>query len=100
MKPITLSGDCSIYEISSVHQQVMERWKGKSPLALDLSKVNDIDASFIQLLMSCKQTAEHKKQSLEIVNAPDELAHMIDALFISDILSTESGTQAPATTGA
>lgn len=83
MSPIKLNGDCSIYEISSIHQQVMKSWKGKSALTLDLSRVSEIDASFIQLLMSCKQTAEQEKQSFELLNASDKLTQTIDAMFSS-----------------
>jgi ABC-type transporter Mla MlaB component len=100
MKPIKLSGDCSIYEISSLHEKVMKAWKGESPLALDLAKVTEMDPSFIQLLISCKQTAENKEQSLELLNAPEELTHMIDAMFTSDIFSAEPGLEDPAPTGA
>lgn len=100
MKPIMLSGDCSIYEISSLHEKVVKAWKGNSPLALDLAKVTDIDPSFIQLLISCRKTAENKKQSLELVNAPQELTHMIDAMFAWEIFSAESGSENPAPTGA
>ena len=83
-----------------MHQQVMKSWKGKSALALDLSKVSDIDASFIQLLMSCKQAAQQKKQSFELLNASEELTQMMDAMFTTDFFSTDSGTKAPEPTGA
>ena len=87
MNPIKLSGDCSIYEISSTHQQVMKSWKGDSALALDLSNVRDIDASFIQLLMSCKQTAEQKAQSFELLNVPEKASQMIEAMCSADFFT-------------
>ena len=87
MNPIKISGDCSIYEISSTHQQVMKSWKGDSALALDLSNVRDIDASFIQLLMSCKQTAEQKEQPFELLNVPEKVTQMIEAMFSADFFT-------------
>ena len=103
MSAIKLSGDCSIYEISSIHQQVMKHWKGHTALALDLSSVIDIDASFIQLLMSCKQTAEQNNQTFELLNVSDPLSKMIDGMFSSDFFTTPSNLAAitqPAQTGA
>ena len=94
MKPISLRGESTIYEMSSLHQQVLKDWKSDRVLALDLAAITTIDPSFVQLLMSCKQTAQHHQQNFELLNAPDELTRTIDAMMLTDFFAASANDDA------
>lgn len=88
MALITLKGDCSIYEISYLHQQVREQYQksmaDKSDIKLDASEVTEVDASLVQLLASCKIQAEANEQSFALLNPSEVLLKKISALFMED----------------
>ena len=87
MNSLSLSGDCTIYEISEIHQQVLQAWKKKKGLTLDLSEVADIDASFMQLLLSCRQSAQQQQQLFELKNIPQQLSEKLESLYLSEWFS-------------
>jgi anti-anti-sigma regulatory factor len=90
MNSINLSGDCTIYEISEIHQKVLQAWKKNKGLMLDLSEVTDADTSLIQLLLSCKQSARQQQQAFELRNVPQELTGKLEALYLDEwVLGTE-----------
>ncbi len=89
MSSITLKGECTIYEIGQIHQQIHDKWKQDSELSLNVSAVTDADASFIQLLASCRKTAEDKGQAFKLVKPTEALIQKIEAMFMSAAFSSE-----------
>jgi len=84
MQTIQLTGECTIYEIAQLHQQIHDKWKADSGLELNASEITDVDASFIQLLAACKNTAMINEQSFSLLNPSEVLNEKIDAMFMHD----------------
>lgn len=89
MKPIAIKGEANIYQISGIQDQILKAWKGDTALTLDLSKAEDVDSSFIQLLLSCKRSAQANSQQFEILKVPEHVQSMLDALYANDCFSEE-----------
>ncbi len=90
MNPIQLSGEGTIYEIVSIHQQIHDNWSVDTDMILDVSAITEVDASFIQLLASCKKTAESNHQTFQIINQPETLNDKMAAMFMQDFFTGES----------
>jgi len=83
-----LTGECSIYEITQIHQQLLSQMQAteatQADFMLDVSKVSDVDASFIQLLACCKHNADNNKQKFQLINPSESLSNRIKAMFMED----------------
>lgn len=91
MDLIQLSGNCSIYEITQLHQQIHDNWPTQTDLNLDVSNISQVDASFIQLLASCKKQANNNNHLFKLVNPSEQLLNKIKAMFLNDyFFNTES----------
>lgn len=84
MNAIQLSGECTIYEIMQLHQQIHDNWPENTGLELDVSGVTEVDASFIQLLATCKNTARNKHLSFQLKTPSEPLNNKINAMFMQD----------------
>lgn len=84
MDSIQLSGECSIYEITKLHQKIHNNWQAKTDLDLDVSEVTEVDPSFIQLLASCKKQADENNHLFELVSPSEPLLNKIKAMFMHD----------------
>lgn len=65
--------ELSIYEVELLHKNLLEEFK-KGDLTIDMSSVNKIDMSIIQLLISSKKSSIEASKSFEIVNVNEELS--------------------------
>jgi anti-anti-sigma regulatory factor len=92
MDSIQLSGECNIYEIAQIHQKIHDNWQANTNLSLDVSAVTEVDASFIQLLASCKKMALDKNQSFELLNPSDAVSNKMTAMFMNDYFDSENTT--------
>ena len=92
MSAIALSGECTIYEIAQLHQKIHDNWKAGTNLELDVSAVSEVDASFIQLLASCKKRAEAHEVNLLLNNPTDALNEKIKAMFMIDYFAADPET--------
>ncbi|MCW8929874.1 MAG: STAS domain-containing protein [Gammaproteobacteria bacterium] len=100
MDAIQLDGECSIYEITQLHQKIHDNWQGKTALNLDVSGVTEVDASFVQLLASCRKEAQEKHQQFELINPSEPLLKRITAMFMDDFFFSEEASETTsATTG-
>jgi ABC-type transporter Mla MlaB component len=88
MKPIAITGEANIYVISALLERILKEWSGDSPLILDLSKIEDVDSSFVQLLLSCKRSTLEKSQKLELMKVPETLQAMFNTLHVNDFLNS------------
>lgn len=90
MDSIQLSGECTIYEIAQIHQKIHDNWQANTNLSLDVSAVTEVDASFIQLLASCKKMALDKNQLFELLNPSDAVSNKMTAMFMNDYFDSEN----------
>ncbi len=89
MDSIQLDGECSIYEITQLHQKIHDNWHAKTNLNLEVSGVTEVDSSFIQLLASCKKQAEENDLQFELVNPSEPLLKRINAMFMDHFFFSE-----------
>ncbi len=92
MSKIILSGECTIYEIAELHQQIHDNWKAGSDLELDVSAVSVVDACFVQLLASCKKQAELNECKFLLTKPTEILNEKIKAMFITDFFAVDPVT--------
>ena len=86
---IKFANECTIYEVSERHQQIMTKWADiKQSLTIDLSAVSEIDSCFIQLLLSCKKTALEKNVSFQLVNGSEKVGEKFRGLFAEELLES------------
>lgn len=64
---IKLDEDCTIYEVSDIHEKLTEAFRTSPDIKLDCSKVKNIDSSFIQLLLVAKIEAKRIESELGIM---------------------------------
>jgi len=84
---IKLDAECTIYEVLEKHHKIIEQWKDLSePFIIDMSAVEEIDNSFVQLLLSCKKTATMNDSNLELINIPETIMTYLQSGFYSDYL--------------
>ncbi len=92
MSKITLSSECTVYEIAEIHQQIHDNWKAGSDLELDVSAVSAVDASFVQLLVSCRKQAELNECKFKLTKPTEILNEKIKAMFITDYFAVDPVT--------
>jgi len=88
MIEIRFSGECTIYEVAESQNKIIQKWPDQSQtINLNMSGVSDIDASFVQLLLSCKKTAHENNAQCHITNLPTVVEDKFQAMHVAEILS-------------
>ncbi len=64
---VELVGSMDIYAAGELHQRLLELLRTRQRLELDLSGVDEIDTSGVQLLMSTKRAAAAQGRALSLV---------------------------------
>ena len=81
--------DCTIYEVSNLHEKLSKAFSQASFIKLYFTDIGNIDTSFVQLLMAAQFEAERKKIALEFsgdMHAISELARSINCdLSLDDV---------------
>jgi len=90
---IDLPEECSIYEVAQWQQKIIEQWPNQlHPLIVNLEKVQEMDASFVQLLLSCNKTAHHHDGSCILINIPENVQERLKQMQVYELLvETEQG---------
>ncbi len=92
MQTITLENECTIYEVAEKQQLIMSKWVGRNTdINFDLAAVTEIDVCFLQLLLSCKKTANEHNVSCELINLPNEVSNKIKAAHLTEHFTLKSG---------
>lgn len=85
---ISISGDCSIYEIcdrfTEIDFSVFSSEVGS--IDVDLENVSDFDASFIQMLVFLKRKAIKYGKLLRFMRASDSVTESVRALYLVEYL--------------
>ncbi len=80
-------GECGIYEISDLCKTLSELLRKAPSVTLDLSSVDRVDASFLQLLVAMQAEADRTETRLTLKNPSENVTDLIAALHFD--LSTE-----------
>ena len=75
--------ELTIYEVEGFHKELLAEFD-KGDLTIDMSNLNKIDMSIIQLLLSAKKSSQESSKAFEIVGVNSELRKIFQ----------ESGTEA------
>ena len=71
--------ELTIYEVESLHKDLLKEFE-KGNLLLDISGVNRVDMSVIQLFLSAKKSCMQSSKSFEIKGANGEVTKLfVDA---------------------
>jgi len=65
--------ELTIYEIESVHKELLDEFN-KGDVSIDISSLNKIDMSAIQLLLSAKKSCQESDKTFEIIGANSEVS--------------------------
>ena len=71
---LRFSGTCSLAGVEAHRQDLLRALDADGPIVLDLSEVDTVDVSFVQLLVSAARTVAKRNGSLAAVNVPDAVA--------------------------
>ena len=69
--------ELSIYEVESLHQELLEEFEGKS-ISIDMKNVNKIDMSVIQLFASARKSCLDNQKSFELQNVTSEVLKILE----------------------
>ena len=59
---LKFSGDCTIYQALEDHAALRAVMAGDEPVIADLSEVNEIDSSGVQILLALREQARHQER--------------------------------------
>jgi len=77
---VYLSGDLNIYHVNEVKKELFEAISNNEKIAIDASRISEVDSSGIQLLLSAKIESESKNKVLKIINHSPPLIKVIDLM--------------------
>jgi anti-sigma B factor antagonist len=64
---VFLSGECTIYQVSSLKTKLQELLGSSEAVSIDLSEISDFDSSCLQLFLSLKKTAIRANKKVSFV---------------------------------
>lgn len=85
-----LKGDCSIYESTEIHKKLQTMLHTAATVTLDLSAVEKLDASFVQLLIAAKKQAFKHDVQLRINKPTEAVRSLVEALHCQQVLVEDS----------
>ncbi|MCP3689865.1 MAG: STAS domain-containing protein [Gammaproteobacteria bacterium] len=80
---LTADSDMTIYSASQNHQDITDHFAQYSSFEIDLSAVEEIDCSGIQLLLALNHTAQKNSKTLTVTSVSDVAAEVMDVLNIT-----------------
>ena len=81
----------TIYEVEDLHKKLLEySQKMKSDLTLDLSSVQKIDMTAVQLLLSTQKTCKEQLIPFSLVNVSQNLKYTLKACGCDTILGVSN----------
>lgn len=63
-EPLTIDGECTIFSAQALKARLLTAFEQHREIALDLSRVSEIDSSGLQLLIAAKREAAARNQIL------------------------------------
>ena len=81
---IKWKGSAGIEQSLSLHNELLKVFKTKEEILLDISELEDIDITGIQILLAAKKEAEEKNKIFNIVgNIPEVIKAYSDGFQVS-----------------
>ena len=68
--------ELTIYEVESFYKELLDEFD-KGNVSIDISSLNKIDMSGIQLLLSVKKSCQESGKTFEIIGANSEVSNTI-----------------------
>jgi len=81
---LAAGADMTIYSAANNHEVLVGHFADYSSFDIDLSAVEEIDCSGIQLLLALKHSAEKESKSLVLSSVSDATAEVMNVLNIKD----------------
>ena len=81
---LSASDDMTIYSASQNHSDLVEHFANYDNFEIDLSTVEEIDSSGIQLLLALKQSAERESKSVSLSAISETASEVMNVLNIKD----------------
>jgi len=84
---IPVVGECTIYEVAEWQQKIITLWPDEQQsVCFNLSQVNEMDASFVQLLLGCKKAALSQGVQCVISEIPPSVEERFQQMNVADLL--------------
>ena len=77
--------ELTIYEVESLHKSLLQEFK-KGDIFIDISSVNKVDMSVIQLFLSAKKSCAESSKSFEIKGANSEVKKLFSDAGCTSLL--------------
>lgn len=87
-QPLCFAGPCGIARIAELHRLLVEALR-HDRIELDLSGVENVDTTFIQLLVSASATTSRRDRAFRLTGVPDDVAASFQRAGFS--ISPETG---------
>lgn len=84
---LAFSGECTIYQAAALHQQLTALFGVAQVVSLDISTVGEVDAAFLQLLLSSRMQARHSSITLHFSEPSASLLQLLDSLYCRSLLT-------------
>lgn len=84
---LVMNEDMTIYAIADIKQQLSEELEIHDSFEVDLSNVEEIDSSGIQLLLALKSELKHKQKKFRLEKISDAAAKLIEIYGLGDNLA-------------
>ncbi len=90
---IAFEGHCTIYEASDHSNELTGVMQNGSAVSLDLSGVDEVDSSFMQLVLCAQREAERNETSFEILEPSDAVKKLAEQLCCQDLFGIGSNDE-------
>ncbi len=80
---LTIEGELTIYEVADLRMRLLESFSENQPIELDLTRVEECDASGVQLLCSAKLTAEQTGKNYTVSSTSDAVINAIEGIGLN-----------------
>ena len=81
---IAVGDDMTIYNAGSIHQELTGWFDEYEQFEIDLSAVESVDCSGIQMLLALKQSAEKHSKNISLCGTSDAVTEIMDVLNLRD----------------
>jgi anti-sigma B factor antagonist len=93
---LQLEGDMTIYNAAVLKDNLLEYVDDYKEFELDMSAVNEIDTSGVQLLLQFKKKAQEEDRAIQLTGCNEEVSDLLDLYQLQDWRA--SATSGDATT--
>ena len=86
MQELALPEELTIYNVSSLREEILELLADKEDLILDGSQVQEIDAAGVQLLLSLEKTTFREDFTVQLTDITAEGEEILEAAGVKELL--------------